>query len=118
MDVGDPSNFARVLEIFHHQFPELKQHLSSTSITDEETLATIANVYQKYNYLPDPHGAVGYLALERYLQTHPGKKGIFLETAHPVKFPEAVEKVAGKKIEVPASISDIMKKKKPSILIE
>ncbi len=118
MDVGNPSNFVRILEIFHHQFPELKEHLSSASITDEETLATIADVDQKYNYLLDPHGAVGYLALERYLQTHPGQKGIFLETAHPVKFPEAVEKVTGKKIEVPDSIANIMQKEKQSILLK
>lgn len=118
MDVGNPSNFVRILEIYHHQFPELKQHLSSASITDEETLTTIADVHRKFNYLLDPHGAVGYLALERYLQKHPGQKGIFLETAHPVKFPEAVEKVTGKKIEVPASISDIMKKEKRSILLQ
>jgi threonine synthase len=118
MDVGNPSNFVRILEIFHHQFPELKQHLSSASITDDETLVTIADVHHKYNYLLDPHGAVGYLALERYLQTHPGQKGIFLETAHPVKFPEAVEKVTGKKIEVPDSIANIMQKEKQSILLK
>ena len=99
MDVGNPSNFIRILEIFHHQFPELKKHLSSFSITDEETMATIKEVDEKFNYLLDPHGAVGYLSLQRYLQDHADKKarlsdgqGIFLETAHPVKFPESVEK--------------------------
>ena len=118
MDVGDPSNFVRILEIFHHQFPDLTKNLSSYSISDDETRATIREVYEQSNYLLDPHGAVGYLALQRFLQTHPGRKGIFLETAHPVKFPDAVENVTGKKIEVPSSISAIMKLDKKSIVIK
>lgn len=115
MDVGDPSNFIRILEIFHHRFPELKNNLSSFSISDTETLAIIKEVYEAHNYLLDPHGAVGYLSLERFLQGHSGAKGIFLETAHPVKFPEAVEKATGKEIEIPASVQDIIKNKKISI---
>jgi threonine synthase len=67
MDVGNPSNFIRILEIFNHQFPDLKNKLSSYSINDTDTLATIKHVYQQYNYLLDPHGAVGYLALKKYL---------------------------------------------------
>ncbi|MGZ8550073.1 MAG: threonine synthase, partial [Chitinophagaceae bacterium] len=108
MDVGNPSNFVRILEIFHHQFPELKNKLSSYSISDADTIATIREVYEQNNYLLDPHGAVGYLALKKYLECNPSSKGIFLETAHPVKFPDAVEKAAGKKIEVPSAISAIM----------
>ena len=115
MDVGNPSNFIRILEIFHHQFPELKNNLSSYSINDEETLAAIKRVFEKYNYTLDPHGAVGYLALERYLEEHSNKKGIFLETAHPVKFPDAVEKATGKTISIPLSISSLMHEEKKSI---
>ncbi|MEI9945013.1 MAG: threonine synthase [Chitinophagaceae bacterium] len=118
MDVGNPSNFVRILEIFHHSFPELKDHLSSYSISDKETVATIKSVYEKNKYLLDPHGAVGYLSLERYLDDHPGDKGIFLETAHPVKFPEAVEKITGTIIEIPISVKDIMDKKKQSVFIK
>lgn len=118
MDVGNPSNFVRILEIFHHSFPELKDHLSSYSISDEETVATIKKVYEEFHYLLDPHGAVGYLSLERYLKEHTGEKGIFLETAHPVKFPEAVEKITGKQIEIPISVKDIMGKEKRSVFIE
>lgn len=117
MDVGNPSNFVRILEIFHHQFPELKSKLSSYSITDEETIATIKEVYQKYNYVLDPHGAVGYLSLQRYLRNTPDMKGIVLETAHPVKFPNAVESCIGKPIEIPAAVQSIMYKEKQSILI-
>lgn len=118
MDVGNPSNFVRILEIFHHQFPELKNKLSSYSISDADTMATIREVYEMHNYLLDPHGAVGYLALKKYLESNPSSKGIFLETAHPVKFPEAVEKAASTKIDLPSSISAIMNKAKKSIEIK
>ena len=115
MDVGNPSNFIRILEIFHHQFPELAKNLSSYSISDEETIATIKDVYERSTYLLDPHGAVGYLSLKKFLQMHRGRKGIFLETAHPVKFPDAVEAATAKKIEIPPSISSLMKSEKKSI---
>jgi threonine synthase len=75
-------------------------------------------VYQQCNYLLDPHGAVGYLSLQRYLEYHSRQKGIFLETAHPVKFPEAVEKATGQSIEVPSSLANLMQKEKQSILLE
>ncbi|MBL7740543.1 MAG: threonine synthase [Chitinophagaceae bacterium] len=118
MDVGNPSNFVRILEIFHHRFPELKSMLSSYTITDEETTHTIREVYAKYNYTLDPHGAVGYLALKRYLDDHTGDKGLFLETAHPVKFPDAVEQYTGKKPELPASVQGIMNSKKISTVMK
>ena len=117
MDVGNPSNFVRVLEIFKHEFPELRSKLSSATVTDKDTLATIKEVFEKYNYLADPHGAVGYLALSQYLANHPADKGIFLETAHPVKFPDAVEKITRQPIAVPDSLQPIMKREKLSILI-
>jgi threonine synthase len=115
MDVGNPSNFVRILEIFDHQFPDLKNKLSSYSISDADTIATIKEVYQNHNYLLDPHGAVGYLALKKYLEAHPSEKGVFLETAHPVKFPDAVEVAIGKKIDIPISLKEIMDKEKKSI---
>ena len=118
MDVGNPSNFIRILEIFHHQFPDLSKNLSSFSISDEETMATIREVYERSKYLLDPHGAVGYLSLKRFLEKHPNRKGIFLETAHPVKFPDAVEKVTGKKIELPSSISSLMNREKKSLVMK
>lgn len=118
MDVGNPSNFVRILEIFRHQFPELKSRLSSYSITDNETTATIKEVYQQYNYIADPHGAVGYLSLYRYLQDHAGENGIFLETAHPVKFPDAVTAATKKEVDVPASLLSLMNTPKKSLLIK
>lgn len=117
MDVGDPSNFVRILEIFHQQFPELKNNLSSYTITDEETIHTIREVYRQFHYTCDPHGAVGYLSLKRYLETHTGSKGIFLETAHPVKFPGAVESATGNRINIPASIASLLQQEKKSTVI-
>jgi threonine synthase len=118
MDVGNPSNFVRVLELFHKQFDSLKNILSSYSISDEETRKTIGDVYAKYNYLLDPHGAVGYLALQEYLSSHTAQKGIFLETAHPVKFYDVVEPVIHESVPVPASIRTLYDKEKTSIKMD
>ena len=117
MDVGNPSNFVRVLELFHQEFGALKNVLSSYSITDDETKATIRSVYEKYQYLTDPHGAVGFLALQRWLAQHPGEKGMFLETAHPVKFYDVVEPVIGEAVPLPSAVQAMMVLKKESLLI-
>jgi threonine synthase len=114
MDVGNPSNFVRILEIFDKKLPSLKSILSSISISDEETVATILDLYTHHQYLPDPHGAVGYLALQRYLATHPGAKGIFLETAHPVKFYDVVEPLIGNTIPLPENVKTLLNRQKHS----
>lgn len=118
MDVGNPSNFVRILEIFHQQLPTMKKMLSSYSITDEETTAAIRSLWKDHHYLADPHGAVGALALQRYLSEHPGEKGLFLETAHPVKFYNTVEPVIGKAIPQPESVSALSHKQKQSIKMD
>jgi len=124
MDVGNPSNFVRILEIFAKKLtspdaiaPSLKSILSSESISDEETVATILDLYTRHHYLPDPHGAVGYLALQRYLAAHPGAKGIFLETAHPVKFYDVVEPLIGTTIPLPANVKTLLNRQKHSVRI-
>ncbi len=114
MDVGDPSNFVRILELFNSGQELLKKEMSSESISDEETGAAIKDIHQKYNYLADPHGAVGFLALERWLTQHPGDEGIFLETAHPVKFPDVVEHYSGFPVEVPEEVESLFDKKSNS----
>ena len=120
MDVGNPSNFVRILEIFHKELPSLKKVLSSQSITDKETRDTIRKLYTHFHYLPDPHGAVGYRALDNYLKAHPasssspGLAGIFLETAHPVKFYDTVEPVIGEKIPLPPSVAALLQRPKHS----
>ncbi|MEJ7830888.1 MAG: threonine synthase, partial [Segetibacter sp.] len=108
MDVGNPSNFIRILEIFNNELGDLKNILTSYSISDEETISTIRQVYDQQDYLLDPHGAVAYCALQKYLEQHPHEKGIFLETAHPVKFPACVEQALNKTIDIPESIAHIM----------
>ncbi|MBL7756010.1 MAG: threonine synthase, partial [Chitinophagaceae bacterium] len=113
-----PSNFVRILELFGHSISDLKQKFSAATITDEETLLTIQRVYEQYRYLTDPHGAVGYLALERYLQAHPGIHGIFLETAHPVKFPEAIRQALQQEQEIPAALEQLMQQPKQALAIE
>jgi threonine synthase len=117
MDVGSPSNFVRILELFQNEYPEVKKVMTSYSISDEETRNTIKAVYDEYKYLPDPHGAVAYNALQKYLLANPGHKGIFLETAHPVKFYDVVEPIIGKPVDLPQSVAAIMNKKKNSILM-
>ena len=74
MDVGDPNNFVRILEIFEEDISELRRTLSAYSITDDETKETIKKVYKNEKYLLDPHGAVGYLSLEKYLSDNPESK--------------------------------------------
>ena len=120
MDVGNPSNFVRILEIFHHQFVDLKKVFSSCSITDAETKDTLQKVYKAEGYLLDPHGAVGYLALEQYLQNDPSEKGIVLETAHPVKFYDVVEPVIGEAVPIPVTVQQqlLLKKKSTKIAAE
>jgi threonine synthase len=117
MDVGDPSNFIRILELFHNSFVDLKDKLSSYSITDDETRQTIRKVFEKENYLTDPHGAVAYYALQKYLESHPEQKGYILETAHPVKFYDVVEPVINQQVPIPDNVKSILNKQKVSLLM-
>jgi threonine synthase len=116
MDVGNPSNFVRILNLFNHQYLALKNVMSSSSITDEETVQTMKAVKKEFNYLLDPHGAVGYSALKRYLAQEIDDKGFFLETAHPVKF--NVEKITGEKIDLPAPVQQLLSRKKNGIRLK
>jgi threonine synthase len=118
MDVGDPSNFIRIREIFNDDFKTLSEKLTSYSFTDSETRNTMRSIYSKYNYIADPHGAVGYLGLTKYLENKPEVQGIFLETAHPVKFLDVVEDVINKKVTLPANIESLVLKEKKSILVK
>jgi|688.fasta_scaffold27919_3 threonine synthase len=118
MDVGDPSNFIRILNIFGYAYPSVKEMLSSQSISDVETEASIARVYRDHGYLLDPHGAVAYAALEQYLTIHPEQKGFILETAHPVKFPSAVEKVIGTTLQLPPQAAALVGREKKATHVE
>lgn len=117
MDVGNPSNFIRVQEIYNNDFNALKQNLTSYSFTDAETKAAMSEIYKGFNYVADPHGAVGYLGAKAFLKDNETAHCVFLETAHPTKFLNVVEDVIPAKIELPKQIQAVMDKKMTSIKI-
>jgi threonine synthase len=118
MDVGNPSNFVRILELFDKKFQSLKNVMSSYSFSDEETAGILKKVYLKDNYLTDPHGAVGYGALKKYLLKNPHLKGMFFETAHPVKFYDVVELIINETVPMPSVVNDLLKLKKESVKLK
>ncbi|MFX0557732.1 threonine synthase [Maribacter sp. CXY002] len=117
MDVGDPSNFIRIRHLFEDDFDTLKNNLSSYSFNDEETRKALIHIYKTSGYIADPHGAVGYLGLKKYQERHPNTFGIFLETAHPVKFLDIVEETLSVQLEIPSQIKKVMGKEKKSTKI-
>lgn len=119
MDVANPSNFIRIEKLYNNNFVHLKQNLIAYSYNDDETKKAILELYNNFNYIADPHGAIGYLGLKEYLNTIQDSNiiGIFLETAHPIKFINVVEKVLQRKLKIPDVISNILNKKKISIKI-
>ncbi|WP_396633870.1 threonine synthase [Maribacter sp. R86514] len=117
MDVGDPSNFIRIRHLFQDNFEALKENLSSYPFNDNQTKEALKEIYNINGYIADPHGAVGYLGLKKYQETHPETYGIFLETAHPVKFLDIVEETLNEKLEIPTQIEKVMGKTKKSIKI-
>lgn len=117
MDVGDPSNFIRIRHLYGDNLEELSKNLSSYSFTDLETREAMLELNNDHNYVADPHGAVGYLGLKKYLPHHPDTYGIFLETAHPVKFLDIVEDTIRENIDLPEKIMKLMDKKKRSVPI-
>jgi len=116
MDVGDPSNFIRIQEIYKNNDDLLKENLSSFSFTDDDTREAMKEIKEISGYIADPHGAVGYLGLKKYTKKNK-VQGIFLETAHPVKFLDVVEPVLNETIEYPQQIKDVINKKKVSVKI-
>ena len=117
MDVGDPSNFIRIRHLFKDDFEALKENLSSYPFDDNQTKNALKEIYNINGYIADPHGAVGYLGLKKYQEQNPDTYGIFLETAHPVKFLDIVEETLNVKLEIPAQIQKVMGKTKKSIKI-
>jgi len=114
MDVANPSNFVRISEIFEQDYLDLKEKMKAVSVSDETTARTMREVFKKYRYVLDPHGAVGFYALEKYLEESPDEKGFFLETAHPIKF-DSVEKIIGTHGEPPDSVKKLFSRQKHSV---
>lgn len=117
MDVGNPSNFYRISDLYNNDWHEIRKDIAGCSFSDEATKKAIVEVKEKNGYQLDPHGAVGYLGLKQFLG-ETKKPGIFLETAHPAKFMDTVEDILGIAPEVPLQLRDCLQKNKNSIQIE
>ncbi len=120
MDVGNPSNLERIIELYDRDIDSIRRDINSTSYNDEQTKLAIAEVFEKYNYVIEPHGAVGYNAYINYVRRNNLKNvnGIIVETAHPAKFKDVVEEMIGKEIEIPARLAVCLDKEKKAIKLD
>jgi threonine synthase len=117
MDVGNPSNFARMADLFGEgsTWNNMQTAISGYAYTDEQTRQAVSELAQRYGYIIDPHGAVGYLALKEYQQAQPGTKGVVLETAHPSKFLDEVERILGRTIDIPPRLAMLAGREKQAV---
>lgn len=116
MDVGNPSNFARMLDLYHLRWSAIRNDISGYAFNDEQTRECMSQIYDKHSYIIDPHGALGYLAWRKFQEEHPQTVGVILETAHPAKFLDVVEPSIDRKVPVPerlASLEHAQKKAHP-----
>ena len=113
MDVGDPSNFARILDLYNNDWKAIRNDISGATYSDDAIRKTMKQCYDGTGYVLDPHGACGYQALSEQLQ--PGQVGIFLETAHPAKFKEKVDAIDNADIAIPERLQAFMRGKKQSV---
>jgi threonine synthase len=117
MDVGNPSNFIRIQELYHHDLNEFEKDFSSYSYSDGETKAAMKDIYSRTKYIAEPHGAIGYLGLKKEMEKQPKSVGVFLETAHPIKFLDTVEPLLDLKLPIPTQIESVLGKEKISVKI-
>ena len=110
MDVSDPSNFQRIQNLYGFTWNDMLKDISSYSFSDEETLSGIQLLFEKYNYIADPHTAIAYLGLEKYRNGSFDNTSIFLSTAHPVKFKEIVESQISAEVEIPGRLKEMLSK--------
>lgn len=110
MDVGNPSNFTRILELYGSTWNKIKSEISGFSFTDLQTLDAIREIYQHYHYIIDPHGAIGYLGLKKFQKDHQNYTGIFLETAHPSKFKSTIDQALNTDLPLHPSLQAISEK--------
>jgi len=118
MDVGNPSNFIRIQEMYGNDLAQFKKDFSSYTYNDEETLEAMKTIYNADGYIAEPHGAVGYLGLKKELENYPNAIGVFLETAHPIKFLDVVEPALGITLPIPTQIESVLNKEKVSTKIK
>lgn len=118
MDVGNPSNFSRLLELYDHNVEKMRDDIYGAHFSDEETKRAVADVFKQYKYIMDPHGAVAYLGLREYMKTSPDVAGVFLETADPAKFSDEVEKAIGASVPMPKQLKTYINRKKEATLLK
>ena len=118
MDVGNPSNFIRIQQLFDNDLNLMKNSFSAYSFTDKETKNAMKQIYNNSKYLADPHGAVGYLGAKLFQKKHSKSLCIFLETAHPVKFMDIIKETLSVRIAIPEQIKSVLEKEKKSIKIK
>lgn len=117
MDVGSPSNFSRMLELYENDVKKMRDDIYGASFSDEETREAISSAFKQYNYIMDPHGAVAYLGLCKFMKSSPGSLGVFLETAHPAKFFYEVEKTIGELVPMPDRLKAYIDRQKQAFLL-
>jgi threonine synthase len=118
MDVGNPNNFVRIQEMYGHDLNVFAKDFSSFTFSDEETIEALKHIYKTSGYVAEPHGAVGYLGLKKQMEKNVDSIGVFLETAHPVKFLETVEAALEITLPIPSQIESVLGKEKKSITIK
>lgn len=116
MDVGNPSNFARIIDLYKNRHDVISSHISGASFSDDEIREAMRQCFDDNKYILDPHGACGYMALKNGLNA--GETGIFCETAHPAKFKDTVEKAVGCMVEIPERLAEFMKGTKQSVKLD
>jgi len=114
MNLIIPSNFIRIQKLYNNDLAELKKDFSSYSFSDEETRTAMKFIYEEHQYIAEPHGAIGFLGLQKEQTKQPDSIGVFLETAHPIRFSEIVEANLCVTLEIPKQIKTILDKKKIS----
>ena len=118
MDVGNPSNFIRIQELYANNFEEISKDFSSYSFSDTESVQAMKELFDRYDYISEPHGAIGYIGLKEILNSQTNTIGVFLETAHPIKFKDIVESTLDVKLPIPPQIERVIHQTKISIPIE
>ena len=118
MDVGAPSNWVRIMDLFKNDEAALKEIVQSQSYTDKQTLQAIKDIYNQYDYVACPHTAIAWLALKGYQEKHPGSTGVFLSTAHACKFPDIFPEAIKAKIEVPEQVKSLAARQKHATVMD
>ena len=118
MDVGNPSNFIRIQELYNNNFEEIAKDFTAYSFSDAESVQPMKELFKEHQYISEPHGAIGYLGFQHFFKNQSDTIGVFLETAHPIKFRDVVESSLELQLPVPPQIESVIHQKKVSIPID